>query len=30
LAPLADPIGCIVIRPDGNRVLARVVRDPLA
>jgi hypothetical protein len=23
-------IGCIVIRPDGTRVLARAVRDPLA
>ncbi|HEY6637077.1 MAG TPA: hypothetical protein VIZ61_05265 [Solirubrobacterales bacterium] len=23
-------VGCIVIRPDGSRVLARAVRDPLA
>jgi hypothetical protein len=23
-------IGCIVIRPDGSRVLARAVPDPLA
>jgi len=30
LAPLADAIGCIVIRPDGSRVLARVEPDPLA
>jgi hypothetical protein len=30
LAPLADAIGCIVIRPDGSRVLAQAVRDPLA
>ena len=30
LAPLADAIGCIVIRPDGSRVLARVQPDPLA
>jgi hypothetical protein len=32
---LLDPIvpghvGCIAIRPDGSRVLARAVRDPLA
>jgi hypothetical protein len=31
LAPLIDgAIGCIVIRPDGSRVLARAVCDPLA
>jgi hypothetical protein len=31
LAPIVDGyIGCIVIRPDGSRVLARVVPDPLA
>jgi hypothetical protein len=30
LAPLIDAIGCIVIRPDGTRVRARVVPDPLA
>ena len=30
LAPLADAIGCIVIRPDGSRVPARVVPHPLA
>ena len=31
LAPLIDGIfGCIVIRPDKTRVLARVVPDPLA
>jgi hypothetical protein len=30
LAPLAPVLGCIVIRPDGSRVLARVVADPLA
>jgi hypothetical protein len=30
LAPIADVIGCIVIRPDGSRVLARAVPDPLA
>lgn len=30
LAPLIDGcIGCVVIRPDGSRVLARVVADPL-
>jgi hypothetical protein len=23
-------VGCIVIRPDGSRYLARVVPDPLA
>ena len=23
-------VGCIVIRPDGSRQLARVVRDPLS
>jgi hypothetical protein len=30
LAPFADAIGCVVIRPDGSRVLARVVPDRLA
>jgi hypothetical protein len=31
LAPLIDGyIGCIVIRPDGSRYLARAVPDPLA
>jgi hypothetical protein len=31
LAPLAPGhIGCIVLRPDGSRVLARAVPDPLA
>jgi hypothetical protein len=30
LAPLAPVVGCIVIRPAGTRVLARVERDPLA
>jgi hypothetical protein len=30
LAPLADVIGCIVITPDGSRVLAHVEADPLA
>jgi hypothetical protein len=30
MAPLAAAVGCIVIRPDGTRVLARVERDPLA
>ena len=31
LAPLIpDHIGCIVIRPDGSRYLARVMPDPLA
>jgi hypothetical protein len=31
LAPLVPGyVGCIVIRPDGSRVLARVERDPLA
>lgn len=30
LAPLADVLGCIVIKPDGTRVLARVMPDPLA
>jgi hypothetical protein len=30
-APLVDgAIGCIVIRPDASRVLARAVPDPLA
>ena len=31
LAPLiAGHVGCIVIKPDGSRVLARAVPDPLA
>jgi hypothetical protein len=31
LAPLLEGyIGCIVIRPDGSRFLARAVPDPLA
>ena len=30
LAPLAPAIGCIVLRPDGSRILARVERDPFA
>jgi hypothetical protein len=30
VAPLADVIGCVVIRPDGSRELARVGLDPLA
>jgi hypothetical protein len=31
LAPLIDGhVGCIVIRPDGSRYLARAVPDPLA
>ena len=30
LQPLAPAVGCIVIRPDGSRVLARAVPDPLA
>jgi hypothetical protein len=31
LAPLAPgAIGCVVIRPDRSRVLARAVADPLA
>ena len=30
LAPLVDAIGCVVIRSDGTRVLARAVPDPLA
>jgi hypothetical protein len=31
LAPIIDGyIGCIVIRPDGSRQLARAVPDPLA
>jgi hypothetical protein len=31
LAPvIADSIGCIVIRPDGSRYVARVQPDPLA
>jgi hypothetical protein len=30
LQPLAPVVGCIVIRPDGSRVLARVERDPFA
>jgi hypothetical protein len=30
LMPLAPVVGCIVIRPDGSRLLARVEPDPLA
>jgi hypothetical protein len=31
LAPIVPGhIGCIVIRPDGSRYLARTVRDPMA
>ena len=31
LAPIMDGyIGCIVIKPDGNRYVARAVPDPLA
>lgn len=30
MAPLADVVGCIVIRPDGSRYLGRAVPDPLA
>jgi hypothetical protein len=30
LQPLAPAVGCIVIRPDGTRILAHVERDPLA
>ncbi len=31
MAPLiAGHVGCIVIKPDGSRVLARAVPDPLA
>ncbi len=31
VAPIIDAhVGCIVIRPDGSREPARVVRDPLA
>jgi hypothetical protein len=31
MAPLIDGyVGCIVIRPDGSRELARAVPDPLA
>jgi hypothetical protein len=31
LTPIIDGyIGCIVIRPDGSRYVARVVTDPLA
>ncbi|HEX6585126.1 MAG TPA: hypothetical protein VF052_00070 [Solirubrobacterales bacterium] len=31
LAPIIDGyIGCIVIRPDGGRYVARAVPDPLA
>ena len=31
LAPIIEGhVGCIVIRPDGSRYLARVMRDPLA
>jgi hypothetical protein len=30
LAPLVPGfVGCVVIRPDGSRVVARAVRDPL-
>ena len=29
-APLAALVGCIVIRPDGSRYVARVVPDTLA
>jgi hypothetical protein len=29
LAPIVDGIGCVVIRPDGARYLARAVPDPL-
>jgi len=29
-APFAGYLGCIVIRPDKTRILARVVPDPLA
>jgi hypothetical protein len=30
LAPLIEGLGCIVIKPDGSRYVARAVRDPLA
>ena len=30
LAPIADGLGCIVIRPDGSRYVAQVMPDPLA
>ena len=30
MEPIAPAIGCIVIRPDGSRQLARVEADPLA
>jgi hypothetical protein len=31
LAPIVDGyIGCIVIKPDGSRYVARAVPDPLA
>ena len=30
LAPVADYVGCVVIRPDGSRWLAHAVPDPLA
>ena len=30
LAPVAPAVGCVVIKPDGTRVLAQLVRDPLA
>jgi hypothetical protein len=31
LAPIIEGyVGCIVIRPDGSRILARAVPDPLA
>ena len=30
MQPMAAAVGCIVIRPDGSRQLARAVSDPLA
>ena len=31
LAPIIDgAVGCVVVRPDGSRYLARVMADPLA
>ena len=30
LQPLAPAVGCIVIKPDGSRYVARAVADPLA
>ena len=30
LSPIVDGIGCVVIRPDGSRQLARMVPDPTA